>query len=69
MPPKQPNTFFRYSNLAIQMGLIIGLAVWGGQKLDARFTHGDIPVYTIILSLAGIGIALYLAIKDLLRQK
>jgi hypothetical protein len=54
--------------MAIQMAAVIGLAVWGGQKLDER-TQRKTPVYTIILSLIGIFAALYLAIKDLIRPR
>ena len=64
--PKQPNPLLRYSGLAIQMGAIIGLAVWAGNRLDER-AQNKTPVYTIVLSLAGIGAALYLTIKDLIR--
>lgn len=65
---KQPNPLFRYGNMAIQMAVIIGLAVWGGQKLDKR-AGSKTPVYTIVLSLVGIAAALYLAIKDLINPK
>ena len=65
---KQPNQFFKYSNLAIQMGLIIGLSSWGGSKLDEHY-HNATPVFTIVLSLLGIGIAMYLVLKDLIRPK
>ena len=68
MPPKQPNLFFKYSSMAIQMGVIIGLAVWGGSKLDER-SGNKTPVYTIVLSLAGIAAALYLSLKDFIRPK
>jgi hypothetical protein len=68
MPPKQPNLFFKYGNIAIQMGVIIGLSVWGGQKLDAH-SNNQTPVWTIVLSLAGIVTAMYLAIKDLIKPK
>lgn len=66
--PKQPNPFFKYSNLAIQMGAIIGLSSWGGYKLDQHFQNRE-PVYTIILSLLGIFAGLYLVLKDLLKRK
>ena len=65
--PKQPNLFFKYSNLAIQMGLIIGLSAWAGDKLDKHYQNAT-PVFTIVLSLAGIGAAMYLIIKDLMRE-
>lgn len=65
LPPKQPNSFLRFSNLAIQMGAIIGLSAWGGSKLDAYFKTEQ-PYYTIFLSLAGIGASLYIVIKDVI---
>lgn len=65
LPPKQPNSFLRFSNLAIQMGAIIGLSAWGGTKLDAYFNTTE-PYYTIITSLLGIGAALYIVIKDVI---
>jgi hypothetical protein len=65
---KQPNLFFKYGNIAIQMGAIIGLSCWGGVKLDEHYENKT-PVFTIVLSLLGIGAALYLAIKDLINPK
>lgn len=69
MPPqKQPNPFFKYGNMAIQMAVIIGISVWGGSKLDAHYANKT-PVFTIVLSLTGIGVALYLTLKDLINPK
>lgn len=66
--PKQPNSYIKYSNLAIQMGLIIGLSCWGGSKLDAHY-QTKTPVFTIILSLLGIAVAMYLVLKDFIKPK
>lgn len=66
--PKQPNSLLKYSNLAIQMGLIIGLSAWGGQKLDQHYLTKT-PVFTIVLCLSGIGISLYLVLKDFINPK
>ena len=63
-----PNPFFKYSNMAIQMGLIIGLSAWGGQKLDGHFQNKT-PVYTIVLCLLGICVSLYLVLKDFIKPK
>jgi ATP synthase protein I len=68
MPQKQPNLFFKYGNLAIQMGVIIGLTVWGGQKLDAHYNNTT-PVFTIVLSLLGIFSSMYLVLKDFINPK
>ncbi len=68
MPQKQPNHLIKYSNLAIQMALIIGLSAWGGNKLD-NFYKNTIPIFTIILCLLGIGISLYIVLKDFINPK
>ncbi len=66
--PKQPNDFLKYSNLFIQMAVIIGLSSFGGQKLD-HYLNNKQSVFTIILSLLGIFFALYLVLKDFIRPK
>jgi hypothetical protein len=68
MPQKQPNSFLKYSNLAIQMGVIIGLCAWGGNKLDNHLQNQK-PIFTIILCLLGIGGSLYLVLKDFIHPK
>lgn len=65
MPRKPPNKLIRYSNLGIQMGVIIGISSWGGYKLDDYFKTKD-PYYTIVLSLLGIGMAFYVVIKGII---
>lgn len=66
MPQKQPNPFFKYSSMAIEMGLVIGVANWCGRKLDAYY-HTNSHPYTIVLSLVGISLALYLMLKDFIK--
>ncbi len=53
----------KYTQIGFQMAIIITLGVFGGKKLDAYFQL-QAPVFTIILSLLSIAIALYLALKD-----
>jgi F0F1-type ATP synthase assembly protein I len=65
---KQPNLFFKYGNLALQMGIVIGLSTWGGQKLDEHYKNTT-PVFTIVLSLLGIFASLYLVLKDFIKPK
>lgn len=57
-----------YSGVAFQMLVIIGLGAYGGVKLDEAYPN-DYSVYTIICSLAAIGIALYFVIKQVNSQK
>lgn len=66
--PNRPDSFLKYGNMAIQMAAIIGIAAWGGKKLDTHFENSK-PVLTIVLSLTGIVAALYLALKDFIKPK
>ncbi len=59
-------SYARYSGLAFQMIAIILAFVWAGRKLDEIYFEGR-SVFIIILSLIGVGISMYLAIKDLLK--
>ncbi|MCC6372278.1 MAG: AtpZ/AtpI family protein [Bacteroidia bacterium] len=68
MLPKQPNSYFKYSTMAFQMGAIIALFVWAGIKLD-EYLNIESKVFTIILSLLGIFASLYLTLKDLINPK
>jgi len=47
---------------------IILLFTYAGVKLDA-WIHIKIPIFTVILSLSGVVIAIYQVTKDLLRKK
>jgi len=68
--PKKPlktySAFLRFSTVAIQMGVIIAVFTYAGKYLDEKF-----PVYpnlfTIILSLFGIGGSLYMVIREVLQ--
>jgi len=53
-----------YSNLAIEMGVIITAGVLGGVKLDKYWNTS--PIFTLVCSLAAIAIAMYLILKDFL---
>lgn len=59
---KALNKYVFYSNMAIEMGVLIALGVFGGVKLDKWLDKS--PLFTIICSLAGVFIAMYLMIKD-----
>nr|WP_294901053.1 AtpZ/AtpI family protein [uncultured Pedobacter sp.] len=62
---KQPlNAYVKYSSLGFQMIGIIGAFTFGGYKLD-EYQQTAMPIYTAILSLAGVAIALYLVFKGL----
>jgi len=57
------NTYARFSGVGFQMLATIGIGVWGGTKLDEAYPN-DYQIFTIICSLASIGVALYLVIKQ-----
>lgn len=52
--------------MGIQMMAIIVIGSMGGLKLD-QWLKLKFPIFTLILSLASVAIAIYLAIKDITR--
>ncbi len=72
-PKKNPldndrNAYMRYASMGTQMLVIIGLGVFGGYKLDKHFAF-KIPVFTLVLSLLSVAVAIYVSIKDFLKKK
>ena len=57
------NAFARFSGIGFQIIIIIGLGVYAGVKLDENYPN-KYSLFTIICSLAAIGIALYSVIKQ-----
>jgi len=66
-PKKNLNTYVKYSGLAIQMGLIIAIGMYGGVQLD-KLTAWRFPLFTLILSLGSVAMAIYIAIKDFIKK-
>ena len=62
------NTYARYTGMAFQMIIIIGIMTFVGVKLDER-RAGEKPIFTAILSLLGVLAALYITLKDFIRKK
>lgn len=56
-----------YSNLAFEMGAVIALGVFGGIQLDKLLNSS--PAFTIICSMAGIAVSLYLIIRSSLKSQ
>jgi hypothetical protein len=50
------------------MGVIIALFTWGGTELDATFRQGKFPLWTTVLSLSGVGISIYLVIREVIKM-
>lgn len=69
--PKKPNqnrrdrinAYARFSGIAFQMIAIIGLGAFGGVKLDEAYPN-KYSIFTIICSLASVGVAMYYVIKQ-----
>jgi F0F1-type ATP synthase assembly protein I len=64
---QQLNAYARYSSMAFQMLVIILAGVFGGFKLDHWLNSK--PVFTILLSLISVILAIYFVTKDLLKKK
>lgn len=55
---------YKYSNLGFQILIIILIGTFGGRKLDSVLKL-SFPVFTVVLSLSSIGLALYSVFKGL----
>lgn len=63
---KQANAYLKYSGIGFQMAIVIGGATFGGMKLDEYFEIKT--VFTVICSLLGVGMALYVLIRQVLSE-
>ena len=61
--------YAKYSHIGFQMLTIILLGVFGGLKLDEWVESIGFPLFTLILSIGGVVLAIYFAIKDFIRFK
>jgi len=64
---KALNAYARYSSIAFQMLVIILAGVFGGRELD-RWLEFQFPVFTMILTILAVMLAIYTVIKDLLKK-
>ena len=60
---KRPNEALKYTGIATKMAIIIGAGVYGGIKLD-ELSSLDFPLWTLVLSLISVVLAIYQIIKD-----
>ena len=60
---KSLNEYSRYSGIAIKMLSIILAGVLSGIKIDS-WLKLKIPLFTLVLTLTGVGFAMYVIIKD-----
>jgi predicted MFS family arabinose efflux permease len=68
LPKKQLNTYAKYSGMAVQMAAIIVGGVLGGIELD-KWLAWEFPVFTLVLTLLSVFLAMYYFIKDLIKKK
>lgn len=59
------NKFLKLSNAGIQMGLVIGGFAYLGSYLDKKYVNEN-QMWTVILSLVGVAIGIYILIKEVL---
>lgn len=65
-PSSNPQSYVKYSGLAFQMLVTIGIGVWGGIKLDEWL--GLSPLFTVVLSLVAVIGSLVLLIRGLPKE-
>ena len=65
---KRVNVYAKYSGIVFQMAFIIGGGTYGGVLLD-EYRDKEFPLFTVILSLVSVFIALYLVIKQVINDK
>ncbi|MEO5910723.1 MAG: AtpZ/AtpI family protein [Pelobium sp.] len=59
-----PNSYIKYSSLGFQMIAIIGMFTFAGYKID-EYNQSKNPIFTALLSLFGVIIALYTIFRAL----
>ncbi len=67
-PQKPLNSYAKYSSLGLQMAVIIAGGSYGGHKLDEHYQNHT-PVFTIVLSLLSVAIALYIVLREVIKPK
>jgi F0F1-type ATP synthase assembly protein I len=60
------NSYVKYSNLALQMLVIIGLGTFGGYLLD-NYLNWGFPLFVVLFSVLSVVVAIYTAVKDLIK--
>jgi ATP synthase protein I len=59
--------YARYTSIALQMLAIMMAGVFGGRALD-KWVEWDFPVFTLVLTILAVILAIYTVIKDLIRK-
>jgi hypothetical protein len=64
---KNKSDLVKYAGMGTQMIAVMLLFAFGGHKLD-QWLELKTPILTIVLSLVGVFVALYLVLKDLMKK-
>jgi hypothetical protein len=64
---KALNTYVKYSSLAFQMLVVILAGVFGGRELD-KWIGWEFPLFTLLMTILAVFLAIYTAIKDFIRK-
>lgn len=67
-PGKPVNEYVKYSGIGFQMLITILLGVFGGKKLD-QWLGTKFPLFTLLFTLAAVGISMYVIIKEFTKKK
>ncbi|HOF16049.1 MAG TPA: AtpZ/AtpI family protein [Bacteroidales bacterium] len=65
---KMSSSYLKYTGMAFQMLAIILLFTFGGIKLDKCLVL-SFPIFTVVLSLTGVILGIYVGVKDFFKKK
>jgi F0F1-type ATP synthase assembly protein I len=60
---KSSVSLLRYTDIVFRMGATIGLGIFLGKWLDGKMSM-EKPIFLPIFAMLGVGVAMYLVIKD-----
>lgn len=58
-----PESLVKYSGLSVKIALAILAGVYSGKYLDEKWGL-DTPIFTLVLSMLGLALAMYIIIKE-----
>lgn len=64
---KRVKNYIRYSNMALQMGIVITAGALGGNWLDEK-QQNDFPIWTLVLTLIAIFGSLFQIIRSVIKM-
>lgn len=62
------SNYIKYTNIGLQMAVIIGAGVWGGIELDKWLGFDDFPLFTVVLSLLAVLGAMAIVIRGVIKD-